>query len=111
MTLRNNIMTSPSGVQWEVFRSGPDDSIVIRLSIGLGEKRISVARAYCPRILRSFEGDIEAIIADCAKSLTGFRPAENDELILQAAQAVRIEWMLMPAKGRSMSHPTRRRAT
>lgn len=89
---------SMSGVQFEVFRAGPYDSIVIRFSIGIGDKRMGVDHAFCPHVISRFEGDLEEIIAACAKRLIGIRPAKNDELILQAAHAVRIETMLGRAK-------------
>ena len=89
---------NPSGVQWEVFRSGPYDSIVIRFSIRIGDKRRGVDHACCPHVISSFRGDLEAIMANCAQRLIGIRPAKNDELIVQAAQAVRIEAMLGRAK-------------
>lgn len=104
-------MTSPSGVQWEVFRSGPYDTIVIRFSIGHGGGKSTIARGYCPRMLRSLLGSIEPDLVECVQSLIGSRPAENDDLIVQAAQALKVEAMLMPAKGRSMSHPPLRRSS
>ena len=91
---------SISGVQFEVYRSGTGDNIVIRFSLGKGKNAIAIARAYCQRMLKSLQGNIEDNLAESIKKLTGVMLPKTDELITRASQAIKIETMLMSNKGR-----------